>query len=71
MICAPPVDIWGSAGWALGQRAGPLQHHCGLGDMVALFGSKLSVFSRSVLFTQETLYLYQVSLIYRDVFKTC
>lgn len=49
MIRAPPVDIWGSADRALGQRAGPLQLHCGLGDMVALFGSELSVFSCGVL----------------------
>lgn len=50
MIRAPPADIWGSADRALGQRAGPLQLHCGLGDMVALFGSELSVFSCGVLF---------------------
>lgn len=50
MIRAPSVDRWGSADRALSQDAGPLQLYCGLGDMVALLGSKLSVFSCSVLY---------------------
>ena len=50
MMRAPSVDWWGSADLALGQDAGPLELYCGLGDMVALLGSKLSVFSCSVLY---------------------
>lgn len=45
----PPVDWWGRADGTLGQDAGPLELHCGLGDMVALFGCKLSVLPRRVL----------------------
>lgn len=50
MICAPSVNSWGSADRALGQHAVSLQLHYWLGNMVALFGSELSVFSSSVLF---------------------
>lgn len=53
MIRVPSVDWWGSADRALGHGAGPLELHCGLGDMMALLGCKLSVFSCSVLFNRE------------------
>lgn len=49
MGCPPLMDEGSCAGGTLGQGAGPLQLHCGLGNMVALLVSKLSVFSCSVL----------------------
>lgn len=50
MVRAPSVDRGGSADGALSHGAGPLELDRGLGDMVALLGSKLSVFSCSVLY---------------------
>lgn len=66
MICAPSVNSWGSADRALGQHAVSLQLHYWLGNMVALFGSELSVFSSSVLFhadEKNDYFLHQVLLI--------
>lgn len=65
MICAPSVNSWGSADRALGQHAVSLQLHYWLGNMVALFGSELSVFSSSVLFDADEkkyYFLHQVLL---------
>lgn len=66
MICAPSVNSWGSADRALGQHAVSLQLHYWFGNMVALFGSQLSVFSSSVLFyadQKNNYFLHQVLLI--------
>lgn len=49
MMHAPLVDWWGSPDRARSQDAGLVELYCGLGDMVALLGSKLSVFSCCVL----------------------
>lgn len=49
MMHAPSVDRWRGADGALGRDAGPQELHCGLGDVVALLGSELSVLSCSVL----------------------
>ena len=54
MIRAPSVDWWGGADGALSQDASPLELYSGLGDMVALLCSKLSVFSGSVLCNENT-----------------
>lgn len=45
----PSVDWWGCVGRTLSQDAGPLKIDCWLGNMVALLGCKLPVFSCSVL----------------------
>lgn len=50
MVRAPSLDWWSGADRALSQDAGPLELYCGLGDMVALLGSKLSVLSCCVLY---------------------
>lgn len=66
MICTPSVNSWGRADRALGQHAVSLQLHYWLGNMVALFGSELSVFSSSVLFYADEknyYFLHQVLLI--------
>lgn len=49
-MCAPLVDCRGSTNRARSKCAGFVELHCGLGYMVALLGSKLSVFSCSVLY---------------------
>lgn len=50
MVRAPSVEWGGGADGALSHGAGPLELDRGLGDMVALLGSELSVFSCSVLY---------------------
>lgn len=53
---APLVDWWGSSGRAGSQDAGPVELYCRLGDMMALLGSKLSVFSCCVLYNGNEKY---------------
>lgn len=64
----PSVDRWSCAGGALSQAADSLQLYCGFGDMVALFGSKLSVLSCRVLcYGNQTIhvcYKYDTTLLF-------
>lgn len=66
MIRAPSVDRWGSASGALSQDAGPLELYCGLGDMVALLGSKFPVFSCSVLYYGNQKYSCSLQIPFYD-----